>query len=81
MFLSVHGAPQEPPRGDSAGMDKLRCELCSGDRFDAVYLTDTQRTPLLACRECRLVFLPRLGPPKGLGAEPRPPDLRRYGPM
>ena len=41
-----------------ACMDKLTCELCSGDRFDPVYLTDTERTPLLACRQCRLVFLP-----------------------
>ena len=31
-------------------MDKLICELCSGERFAPVYLTDTQRTPLLACR-------------------------------
>jgi len=61
-----------------ASMDKLTCELCSGDRFDPVYLTDTQRTPLLACRQCRLVFLRRPDAP-GRSSTPRPPDLSRYG--
>jgi len=61
-------------------MDKLTCELCSGDRFDPVYLSDTQRTPLLACRQCRLVFLPKLEAP-GVTSTPRPLDLSRYGPL
>jgi hypothetical protein len=61
-------------------MDKFTCELCAGDRFDAVFLTESQRTPLLACRQCRLVFAPRplsLPPPAAL--TPAAPDLQRYG--
>jgi len=77
---SPHGASHEPPTADPTRMDKLTCELCSGDRFEPVYLTDTQRTPLLACRQCRLVFLPRPDTPSGTSV-PRPPDLSRYGPL
>jgi len=61
-------------------MDKLKCELCDGDRFDRVYLTDTERTPLLACRQCRLVFLPKPKAP-GSTSYPRPPDFGRWGPL